>query len=134
MSQENVETLERSNAAFNRGDRAGVLADYHPDVEVRDLQPAPDSPERLVGIAAVDAYWAQWQDAFDEFIAEIEEYIDAGDYVITVTHWRARGRGTGLQIDLRTSDVFEFADGKIVRATLAYRNKDEALKAVGLTG
>jgi ketosteroid isomerase-like protein len=132
MSEKNVEMLKRSNAAFNRGDRVGALDDYHPEIEVRDLQPAPDSPERLLGRASVDAYWAQWQDAFDEFTAEIEEYIDAGDCVVTVTHWRARGKGTGLQIDLRTSDVFEFADGKIVRATLAYRNKDEALKAVGL--
>jgi ketosteroid isomerase-like protein len=132
MSQENVETLRRSNAAFNRGDRATAFADYDSDIEVRDLQPAPDSPGRLVGRSAVDAYWAQWEDAFDEFTAEIEEYIDVGNYVVALTHWRAKGRGTALRVDLCTADVFEFADGKIVRATLAYANKAEALKAVGL--
>jgi ketosteroid isomerase-like protein len=35
-------------------------------------------------------------------------------------------------IEQRTVDVYEFADGKIVRATLGYTDKDSALKAVGL--
>jgi ketosteroid isomerase-like protein len=131
LSRENVETLKRSNAAFNRGDREAALAAYHPDVELRDLQPAPDSPELLVGRSAVDAYWAQWEDAFDELTAEMEEYIDLGDHVVTVTHWRARGKGTALPVDLRTADVFEFAGGTIIRATLSYTSRDKALEAVG---
>jgi len=132
MAQENVEILKRSNAAFNRRDREAAFADYHPDIELLDLQPAPDSPGRLVGRSAVYAYWAQWEDSFAEFTAEIEQYIEVGDYVVTETHWRATGKDTGLQTDLRTADVFEFADGKIVRATLAYENTDQALKAIEL--
>ena len=41
MSQENVEILRRSNVAFNRRDRDAAFADYHPDVEWRDLMHAP---------------------------------------------------------------------------------------------
>ena len=132
MSRENVEILRRVNAAFNRGDREAVFADYHHDMELRDLQHAPDAPERMSGIDALGAYLDQWEDAFDDFTAEIEEYIDAGAYVLAVTHWRAKGKDSGLAIDLRTVDVVEFADGKIVRVTIGYSNKDEALKAVGL--
>jgi ketosteroid isomerase-like protein len=134
MSQENVETLRRVNAAFNRGDRDAVFAGYHHDMELRDLQHAPDAPERLIGIDAFRAYWGQWEDAFDDFTAEIEKYIDAGAYILAVTHWRARGKNSGLAIDLRTVDVAEFTDGKIVRLTIGYSNEDEALKAVGLEG
>ena len=132
MSQANVETVQRMNAAFNRRDRDAVLAYYHPDVELRDLQHAPDAPERLVGIDAIRAYWAQWDDAFDDFTAEIEESLDAGTYVVTATRWRGTGKDSGLQIDLRAVELFEFADGKIARLTSGYSNKDEALKAVGL--
>ena len=132
MSQENVEIAKRLNAAFNRGDRDAVSAFYSPDAEWRDLQPAPDSPERLSGVAAIDAYWAQWEDAFDPFIAEIEEYIDAGNAVVMLTHWRATGKGSDLVIDMRTADVVEFADRKIIRVTIGYADKDAALKAVGL--
>ena len=134
MSQANVETVQRMNAAFNRRDRDAVLAYYHPDVELRDLQHAPDAPERLVGIDAIRAYWAQWDDAFDDFTAEIEESLDAGTYVVTATRWRGTGKDSGLQIDLRAVELFEFADGKIARLTSGYSTKDEALEAVGLEG
>jgi ketosteroid isomerase-like protein len=134
VSDENVETLRRSNAAFNRGDRDAAFADYHPEVDWRDLQPAPDSPELLHGVAAVEEYWALWTEAFDDVSAEVEEYIDAGSCVLTVTHWRAKGRGTGLVVDLKTVDVFEFADGKIARATMSYADKDSALEAIQAGG
>jgi ketosteroid isomerase-like protein len=132
VSQENVEIVRRLNAAFNSGDRGAALAYCHPDVDWRDLQHAPDAPERLRGLDAVFAYMDQWEDAFDDFTAEVEEYIDAGACVLTVTHWRAKGKDSGLAIDLHTVDVVEFEGGKIVRITLGYATKDEALKAVGL--
>jgi ketosteroid isomerase-like protein len=132
MSQENVEVVRRMNAAFNRRDRDALLAYYHPDVELRDLQHAPDSPELLIGIDAIRAYWTQWDDAFDDFTAEIEECLDAGTYVLTATRWSGTGKDSGLEIDLRAVEVFEFADGKIARLTSGYSDKDEALKAVGL--
>jgi ketosteroid isomerase-like protein len=49
-----------------------------------------------------------------------------------VSRWRAKGKESGLTLDQRSADVYEFADGKIVRATMGYTSKDEALKAVGL--
>jgi ketosteroid isomerase-like protein len=118
MSRENVEILRRLNAAFNRRDREAMFAAYHPDVEWCDLEHAPDAPERLRGIAAVRAYVEQWYDAFEDFTAKIEEYIDAGDFVVTVTQWRATGKGSGLAIDLHAADVTEFADGKAIRITI----------------
>jgi ketosteroid isomerase-like protein len=132
VSQENVEVVRRMNAAFNRRDRDALLAFYHPDAELRDLQHAPDAPERLIGIDAIRAYWAQWDDAFDDFTAEIEEALEVGTYVLAATRWHGRGKDSGLEIDLRAVEVVEFADGKIARLTSGYSNKTEALKAVGL--
>jgi ketosteroid isomerase-like protein len=73
----------------------------------------------------------QWDEAFDDFAAEIEEYIEAGESVVTLTHWRAMGKGSALVTDLHTADVVEFADGKIVRMTIGYVDRAEALKAAG---
>jgi ketosteroid isomerase-like protein len=129
---ENLDLVRRMNAAFNRRDRDAILAYYHPDAELRDLQHAPDAPERLIGIDAIRAYWTQWDDAFDDFTAEIEECLDAGRYVLMATHWRGKGKDSGLEISLRAMEVVEFADGKIARLTSGYSNRDEALKAVGL--
>ena len=132
MSQENVEIVRRSNAAFNRGDRDGTVADYHPDVEWRALQHAPDASESVRGTAEVLAIWDQWEAAFDEFSAEIEEYVDTGKFVVVVVQWRGKGGGSGLAVDNRTADLYEFEDEKIVRVTVGYSDKDAALKAVGL--
>jgi ketosteroid isomerase-like protein len=123
---------QRINAAFNRGDLEAMFAYYHPDLEWRDLQHAPDAPERLRGISAVGAYLEQWQDAFDGFTAEIGEYVDAGACVLTTTHWRGKGKDSGVVIDLHTVDVIEIADGRVVRITMGYSTRDEALKAEGL--
>jgi ketosteroid isomerase-like protein len=132
MSQQNVEVVRRSNAAFNRGDRDEAFADYHPDVELRDLQHAPDAAELVRGIAAVYVIWDQWNAAFHEFTAEIEECVDAGEFVVAVVRWRATGGASGLAVDQRTADLYEFEDGSIVRVTLGYLDKRAALEAVGL--
>jgi len=132
MSQENVETIRRANEALKRGDRDSALADYHPDVEWIDLAHAPDSPERGRGLSAVHTIWDQWEEAFDDFGADIEEFIDAGRYVLAVTRWYARGKGSGIVTDVRQVDVFEVENGKVVRAALAYPDAQTALEAFGL--
>jgi ketosteroid isomerase-like protein len=134
VSQENVERIRRANEALNRGDRENALADYHPDVEWIDLAHAPDSSERVRGLSALQTIWDQWEEAFDEFGADIEECIDAGRYVAVVTRWYATGKGSGIVTDLRQVDVFEVEDGKVVRVTLAYPDMHAALEAVGLAG
>jgi ketosteroid isomerase-like protein len=132
VSRENVEIVRLMNAAFNCRDRDALVSYYHPDVELRDLQHAPDAPELLIGLDAIRGYWDQWDAAFDDFTAEIEECLDAGAYVVMTTHWRGKGRDSGLEIDLRAVEVAEFADGKITRLTSGYSDKAEALEAVGL--
>jgi ketosteroid isomerase-like protein len=134
MSTKNVEIVRRANAAFNRRDRDAAFADFHPDVEWRDLQHAADAPECVHGRSALLAIWDGWEEVFDDFTAEVEEYIDAGESVVTVTRWRATGKGSGLAIDLHTAEVYEFADGRIFRATVGYAGRAAALKPVGLAG
>jgi ketosteroid isomerase-like protein len=134
MSEENVEICRRLNTAYNSRDVDFVLAHFDPDVEWHDLMHAPDVPERVRGHAAVRSIIETWDEMFDDLTAEVEEYIDAGDCVVCVTHWRAKGKGSGVAVDVRSMDVYEFDDGQIVRVTAGYAEKEEALKAFGLTG
>ena len=66
-----------------------------------------------------------------DFSADVDEYIDAGDVVITSVRWRGEGKESGLSIDNRQYDAFEFRDGKVVKAVLGYRSRAEALEAAG---
>jgi ketosteroid isomerase-like protein len=132
MSQENVEIVRRGNAAFNRGDYEGFAASCDPEIEFRDQANAADAPETLNGTQALLSLLSEWQESFDDFRAEISDYIDAGDHVVCVTRWTGRGKASDAVVDVSQVDVYELREGKIVRATLAFPDKTTALEAVGL--
>ena len=133
MSQENVEIVMRANAAFNSRDVDAVLAFYSPDAELVDLANAPDQGSVIKGIDAIREAWTLWTAAFDELRADVEEWTAMGDAVVGEVHWQGRGRASGMSIDVRQFDVYEFRGGLIVRATLGLKSKADALGAAGLS-
>jgi ketosteroid isomerase-like protein len=131
VSRKNVEVLRCSNEAFNRGDVEAALSYLHPSIEWRDLQHAPDQPEVARGAAAIREVWEGWLDARVGLRAEVVEFIDAGSAVVCVTRWHAQGTASGIEVVGTSAEVYEFEDGLVVRATLGYRSRDQALNAVG---
>ena len=134
MSQANVEIAKATNAALNRGDLDAALDSFAPDAELKDLANGPDQATVVRGAAAMREVWALWVAAFDELRADVAEYIDAGDAVVCETHWVGQGKSSGISIDVHQFDVYEFRDGKVVRATLGNKSKDEALRVAGHPG
>jgi ketosteroid isomerase-like protein len=134
MSQENVAVIRRAVALANAGDMDAALDLYHPDVELRDLQPAPGLPEVVRGREEVVAGLRQWMEVLDGWKIEVHEYIDAHPWVVCDTHWRATAKGTDVPIDWRVADAHEVEDGKIVRELYGYPNVAAALEAVRLAG
>jgi ketosteroid isomerase-like protein len=132
VSQENVEIVRRGNALLNEGDWDELFDLCDPDVEFCDLRSAVDTPQVLRGADSVKALLMSWSEAWDGFGAEVYEYVDADTFVICDTRWYGTGRESGAAIDLRQADVYEVRSGKLVRVTLGYATKSEALKAVGL--
>jgi ketosteroid isomerase-like protein len=133
MSQQHVEIGMRAVAAFNRRDVDAALQFLSRDAELRDLANAPDQVSTVRGIDAIREAWTLWSAAFDELRVEIEEWTDVGDAVIGAAHRQGRGKASGMSIDVRQFDLFEFRDGRIVRATLGLKFKEEALEAAGLS-
>lgn len=133
MSQNNVEILRRCAELLNVGDWDAVLELYHPDVHVefRDLQPPPDIPEVLQGREAIRRVVAHWTAPYDEFGAEIYEYIDAHPWVICDTRSHGKSKGSDVSIDVHFVDAYEVKDGKIVRAIVGYPDVATAIEAVG---
>jgi ketosteroid isomerase-like protein len=134
MSQENVEIIRRANALLNIGDWDALSELYHADVELRDLQHAPDVPEVLRGHEAMRLVVANWTEVYDEFGAEVYEYIDAHPWVICDTRWYGKGKGSDVRTDVRVADAYEVEDGKIRRAINSYTDVATALDAVGQAG
>jgi len=135
MSEKNVEILRRCAELLNVGDWDALLELYDPDVQVefRDLGLAPDMPEVLEGREALRRVVAHWTEPYDEFGAEVYEYIDAHPWVICDTHSHAKSKGSDVSIDVHFADVYEVKDGKIARAIVGYPDVTTALADLGLT-
>jgi ketosteroid isomerase-like protein len=131
MSAETVQIAKDANAAFNRGDLEAVFESFAPDAELEDLANGPDQASVVVGIDSMREALALWFAAFDELRTDVEDYVDTGDAVICAAHWIGRGKASGISIDVRQFDVYEFRGGKVIRATLGHKSKEEALRAAG---
>ena len=92
MSQENVETVRRGNAAFRRGDWEGVAANMDEHVLVRT---DPRWPEQYVygRQAAVAFYRELWESGGPD--VRIDEIRDLGDRVLARLTYVMRGQSSG---------------------------------------
>ena|SRR5437763_8267019 len=127
---ENLDVVRRANELFTAGDWDAALELVHPSVAFRDLQTAPDIPEVLHGRDSVLLALAHWIDAYDEFGAEVYEYIDADPWVVCDTRWHGKGKGSEVLVDVHQADTCKVEDGKIVEWIVGYPDVATALKAV----
>jgi ketosteroid isomerase-like protein len=134
MSQENVEVVRRVIEAHDRGDFATVLAAYDPGIEwhlARALAGFDFEPV-YHGHEGVRAFWRQWFAAWETASFKYEEFIDAGDSVVTILSQRMRGRTSGIELEWNSyAQVWTIQDGKIVRVEF-FPTRSEALEAAGL--
>jgi ketosteroid isomerase-like protein len=74
-----------------------------------------------------------WLEAWDEHTFHLEEVIESGDSVVVGVHITARGRGSGIEVDVRFYAQMKVRDGKI---DYIYDHDDRAaaLEAAGLSG
>jgi ketosteroid isomerase-like protein len=130
MSQRNVELLRRCAELLNVGDWDAVLELYHPDVQVelRDVERPPEVPDVLHGREAVRRVIAHWTVPYDEFGAEVYEYIDADPWVICDTRSHSQGHSDTAAVDVHFADAYEVRDGQIVRAILGYADVASAMR------
>jgi ketosteroid isomerase-like protein len=132
MSQENVEIVRRSLAAFEPSlDRVAEFWD--PQIDWRAIAGAPDDIGVFSGHTAMRHYYEQWYEMFNELRAEAEELIDADeDRVVAMLHVVARMKGSEAEVDMRLGIVYTVRNGLIVRGR-EYATRDEALEAAGLS-
>ena len=128
MSQENVETFRRGNAAIRRGDWDAVAAGMDPDVLLRMETRWPE--QRVYGReAALAFYRGLWESAGTD--VRIEDITDLGDRVLARCCWLMRGAHSGVQGEFWTSVLITFRDGRAILEEFFIDN-EQALKAVGL--
>jgi ketosteroid isomerase-like protein len=71
------------------------------------------------------------EEVWDDFRLEPLEFIDAGDKVVVSHIVRGRGKGSGVEVELPSTNVYTLRDGLMTEVRM-YREHAQALEAAGL--
>ena len=135
MSEENVEVARRFVDALNAFLRGKIsseawLALWDEEAEFYPLR-AQLEGESYSGHDGLMRFVAELAEDFEEVRFEVEETRDAGEQVVGIGRFRARGRTSGLDLNVPFGAVQRVRRGKIVYARL-FSVPAEALEAAGL--
>lgn len=129
MRDDPEQLLRAAYAAWNAGDLEAATAHAAPDVEVVQDPELPGAfhgrgPETLRGW--LGSFFETW----DEFRVELERVVRHGDRVVALARVHARGKASGIDVDVRVGHVATFRQGLIVRFE-TYGDPEAALRAAG---
>lgn len=127
--EENVETLNRIAAAWNRRDIEAWLGFMHPEIDWEG------NFTRLEGAIyrgrdGMREYWSQTNAAL-ELVVSFDEVRDLGDTVLGLGRLRGRSEG-GIPIDSQYGIVINFRDG-LAGSGSDWDSHADALEAAGLS-
>ncbi len=132
MSLENVEIARRLSDAFNRRDLEELLETIDPDAEWIPIMAALEG-RVYRGHDGVREWIEHLSADWDVFETRQLEFRPVGDRILVLGYWRARARGSGVELQAeQASWVIDVKDGKVVRMQ-TYTDRKEALEAAGLS-
>jgi ketosteroid isomerase-like protein len=130
VSQENTDVLRAVYKEWEAGDlRAGqdLL-----DAEIESVWPTGfPSAGTYRGRAGHARAMREWLSPWEDFSLTAEGFFETDDQVVVPFRVRARGRGSGIEVERRWAHIWTMRRGKAVRFEV-YLDPAHALKAVGL--
>ena len=131
MSDSNVDALRGIYAEWAQGNWRPRFDVYADDMEwgwseefpgLEGVGPDPvDRSDRL----------RQWLSEWEDWRCEAEGYVAEGEWVVVLTRYRGRGKGSGATVDTIGAHVWRFRDGRVIRLEI-FSSRDKALQAAGL--
>ena len=125
----NHELTARAFEAFQRGDVEAVNAALDPEIDVK----IADELANAGTWKGIDGFWesiSSWLEAFDDFRVDVESIeTPDDDHVIVEAHQTAKGRASGVPVELTTYMLFEVRDGISKRYEI-HASRDSAMAAI----
>lgn len=130
MSRENVEILRAAFEAWNRGDLDALLDLWGEEAGFYLLRAQLEGrPYR--GHEGLRRFVAELAEEWTDVRFEIDELRDTGEHVVGSGRFRARGRTSGLDLDVPLGVIGTVRSERIVYGRM-FSDPAEFLKAVGL--
>jgi uncharacterized protein len=131
MSEANVQVLKPVYEQWGQGNFRPVTDAYGADLEwgyseefpgIAGVERGSEGPsERMLTFLKT---WEDWR-------CEAEEYRTKGDFVVVLTRYIGRGKGSGVDVDNPGAHVWTFEDGRPIRLVI-FSDRGRALEAAGL--
>ncbi|NNF60838.1 MAG: SnoaL-like domain-containing protein [Gammaproteobacteria bacterium] len=117
MSIENLNVIRDMYDAFGRGDIDAVVATLDPKVEWNEAEnfPYADRNPYIGPQAVVEGVFSRLASEWEYWSLDMEQFLDAGDYVVVTGRYHATHKGTGKDIRAQFAHVWQLHDGKAVR-------------------
>jgi ketosteroid isomerase-like protein len=126
MSRGNVELVRRALTA-RRSEFEEVL---DPDVRL-DLSERVFNPAVYEGYEGIMRWRAEVGDVWEFYLTEPEQFLDGDDVVVVLARERARGKGSGVEVDRATALLYRLSAGRVSEIRL-YTDPARALRDAGL--
>ena len=131
MHSANAEIVRAIYDAWARGERPGPSELL--DTQIEYVNPAGAiEPGTRRGLAAFAAAVEKTDEGWEAWEMELERLQAAGDRIAAVVRYRARGRGSGVELEGRESALWTIRDGKAVRYEW-FHDPSDAFDALGPT-
>ena len=130
MSEENVRVVKAVIDGWLRGDPS-TLELIAEDVTYVAPTTMPGGGTYR-GHEGVLQWVVDWRREWIDYELELERVEELGDRVMTVERSRAKGKRSGVDVDMRTYSLWSLRDGKVVRWQ-GFPSEDAALGAAGLS-
>jgi ketosteroid isomerase-like protein len=127
--RENLEVTRRGYELFNAGDLEGFLGLCHEEVEV--YLPSGEGPMEGTyrGHDGVRGWYREWLESFDDYTAEVRKIDPVGErHVVTLARQSAKGKGSGVPVEMDSGNLLEFRDGKLITLHLYIGGRERALE------
>ena len=125
----NVEVVKSLYKAFAEGDLDSVSALLEPSVEWIESDGIPYGGVFQGYEAVLTGVFAKIGAEWDNFTADVEQFIDAGDIVVTLGTDSGTYKATGKQMKAPTVSIWTLKKGKVVK----FRQYIDTLAVVNAT-
>jgi ketosteroid isomerase-like protein len=132
MRDAKLELARASVEAWGQRDAEWFIANSSPDFEFFPaiVTGVEGQGSSVRGAEGIRQFFSDLDEPWESFRVDVEEYREIGEQVVCVTRLRAKGRGSGVELDQPVAMALWFRDGKLARAQ-SFLDLEAAVEAAG---